>query len=499
MTAVLEGLECPPLHYTVPEHVATYGPEVADLAAAAGIPLDPEQRLLPDACFAVDETDRLVATEVGCAAPRQTIKTHGGKACSLADLVIFRVPNALWSAHLRDTAYEVFRNQYGTGLADLFENYDWLRRLVYEIKDSDGGERSITLRPLKAGDPKPSLKFVARSERGGRGLSGERVTFDEALFLKPSMTAAMVPILSSKSMEGQVQVRYLGSPGLLSSASWRSIRDRGRSGLAKALAWLEFGTERTACMHEDCSHAIGAPGCALDREDLIRAANLAIGRRMDLRFVMETERESLTPADFMRERMGWWDDPPEGGGVLDLAAWAMWARHGEQRMVGPVLSVEVAPDRSESTIGAGWWIDGKPHLEVVEDRPGTDGVVARCKELAAEYQGRRVVLDADTEAAGFKPALEDVGLDVVMVSRAQRVAACGRWFDLGRVGGLTHNGDPELAEAIKAARWKDVGDGARVLSRKESAGDIKSLYAIVLALFGLEQAGVYVLEGSLGR
>src|SRR4051812_6697535 len=100
-TAVI--LERPPLHHHVPEHVGTYGPEVADFAAAAGLPLDPEQQLFPDAAYAYDSTGRLVSTEVGCAAPRQNVKSHAGKACALADLALFGEPDCLWTAQLRET------------------------------------------------------------------------------------------------------------------------------------------------------------------------------------------------------------------------------------------------------------------------------------------------------------------------------------------------------------------------------------------------------------
>lgn len=482
---VLAGLGCPPQWHHVPAHVDTYGAEVADFFAAAGQDLDPEQRLVTDAMYAVDAQDRLVATVVGASAPRQNVKTHAGKAAALADLGLFRVPECLWTAHLRPTAYDAFRNKFGTGLADLFDNYDHLRRLVLDITDSDN-DVSITLKPARAGQPTPSLSFVTRSERGGRGLSGLRVTFDEALFLKESMTSAMVPVLSAQSMSGQVQLRYLGSPGLLSSTVWRGVRDRGRTGTAKRLAWIEWAASRVRpqCGTERCQHAKGTAGCVLDREDLIRAGNLAIGRRMDIEFVMQTERDELTPEGFARERMGWWDDPVAGGGVLDLVAWGELAV-GVRPMASPVLSVEVALDRSVSTLGAAWDIGGRPHLEVVEDHPGTGWVIGRVVELCERYAGRGVVVDAGTEAAGLVGGLEAAGLSVLVVNNAARVAACGGFYDAATTGALTHNGDPAISAAIAAARWKDSGDGARVFSRRRSAGDIAALYAVVLALHGL--------------
>lgn len=473
---------CPPRWHHVPPSVGTYGPEAADLAAAVGLELDLEQRLVVDAMFAVDGRDRLVATEVGGAGPRQNFKTHVAKTGALADLVLFHQPECLWTAHMRDTAYDAFRNPYGTGIADLFDNFDWLRRLVEEIKDSDG-ERSIRLRPKSAGLPRPTLEFITRSERGGRGLTGRRVTFDEALFLKPSMTSAMIPILSAQSMSGQVQVRYFGSPGLLHSQVWREVRDRGRPGTAAALAWIEWAAERVACGATDCGHAPGTVGCALDREDLVRAANLAVDRRIDIRFVMRTERDSMTPVDYMRERLGWWEDPPAGGGVLDLEAWAKLAT-GAQPMAGPVFSLEVALDRAATTVGAVWDVEGKPHAEIVQDGPGVGWVVARMVELTARYGGPGVVIDTGTEAAGLIEPLTDAGVTVLPVNSRARIVACGDFYDLATSAAMTHSGDPALATAVAAARWKEVGDGARVFTRRRSVGSIAALYAIVLALWG---------------
>lgn len=478
---------CAPRWMHVPDHVDTYGPEVADLAADVGLTLDPEQRLVTDAMYAVDAEDRLVATEVGASGPRQNFKTHVAKAAALADLVLFREPECVWTAHLRDTAYKAFRDPEGTGLADLFDNFDFLRRLVEDITDSDG-QRSITLKPKSAGMPRPTIEFSTRSDRGGRGYTGRRVTFDEALYLKASMTAAMVPILSARSMTGRVQVRYLGSPGVKSSDVWREVRDRGRPGTARALAWIEWAAEQVACEAMDCPHTLGTEGCALDREDLVRQANLAIDRRIDIRFVMETERTALTPEDYMRERLGWWDEPVDGGGVLDLNVWGGLAV-GNQEQVFPTLGVEVALDRSSALIGAAWEVDGKPHLELVQPKKaGTDWIPDRVTELWQRYACPLVVLDAGTEAASLAPALEERGVELLMVTGAKRAAACGAFWDAAMGRKLTHNGDPLIAEAIGNARWKDVGDGARVFSRRKSAGDISALYAVTLALAGHEEA-----------
>lgn len=483
---------CAPLHAYVPEHVGTYGDEVADLAESAGLALDPEQRLVLDAMYAHDARGRLAVTEIGCAAPRQNLKTHVGKAACLADLVLFDEPEALWSAHLRTTSDKTHAE-----LVDIFDNYDHLRRLVHSTPDSDG-EKAIVLRRPGVGLPHPRLDFMTRSERGGRGLSGRRVNFDEALFLKPSMTAAMIPVLSAQSMSGMVQVRYLGSPGLLSSASWRAVRDRGRAGTAARLAWFEWAAKRRPCATDDCEHAVGTEGCVLDDPELVRQANLAIGRRMDIEFVMTTEREGMTPQDYMRERMGWWEDPPEGGGPIDLVAWRALSIGTIDDPEAPILGVDVALDRSRATIGAAWRVAGKPHVEVVDEQRGVDWVLLRLAEIAPRYGVRTVAVDGATEAAQLIPALEALGLKVEKLGGQDRAAACGTFYDLATVAGMTHNGDPAIADAIAAARWKSAGDGAKAFTRRGSAGSIAPLYAVVLPLQVLVSQPVRTFWGAVG-
>ncbi len=477
---VLTGLERPPLHHHVPTHVGTYGPEVADFAAAAGLPLDPEQQLLPDAAYAYDDTGRLVSTEVGCAAPRQNVKTHGGKACALADLALFDVPDCLWTAHLRSTSDDAFRNASGTGLADLFDAYDHLRRRVDTITDSDG-EKSITLRPRSVGLPKPTLKFMTRGVGSGRGLVGRRVTYDEALFLKPSMVSAMLPILSAQSMTGQVQVRYLGSPGLLPSQVWREVRDRGRAAVEQSLAWLEWAAVRRPCQREDCLHLVGSEGCALDDPALIRQANLAVDRRIHIRFVMETERRGMTPEDFMVERMGWWRDPVNTtGGDLDLMRWATLADLKAPRARPMMFGVDVGEDRTAS-IGAVWRRpDGGVQVELIEHGLSPLRTPARLLELHAAWGGS-IILGGP--AASLERDLP--GVPVHVATSAEFSAACGAFDDLLRSGGVHHAEDGPLTDAVAVAKWRSVGtSGERAWQLKDSLG-IGPLAAVTRALHGL--------------
>lgn len=488
---------CEPAWKHVPGCVGTYGDMVADLADAAGMTMLPEQRMALDAMYAHDARGRLVATEFGCAAPRRNIKSHIGKAAALADLVLFGEPDCLWTAHLVATTRDVFTNDKGNGLSQLFENYDFLRRMVHEITDNSG-EQAIRLRRPRVGAPQPAIKFIARSERGGRGLSGRKVTFDEALFLQPAMLSAMIPVLAAESMDGGVQVRYLGSPGRLKSASWRAIRDRGRAGDARRLAWLEWAAPHVSCELDPCSHAVGTPGCALDREDLIRAANLTIDKLMDIDFVLGTERLALTPEDYMGERLGWWQDPPVGGGdALDVERWADLPDLREQPRPPLVFGVDVGEDRTAS-IGAAWRRPGAVQVMLGVAPDGrldvgltTDEALDRLVELCQKWSGR-VVLGGPSEP--LERDLRRRGVRVSVLSSADFAATCGDLADRVRAGAVRHGNQIELNDSVAGARWRSVGTAGERAWRLKDAIGISPLAAVTRAAGGLLARPVQSLE-----
>jgi hypothetical protein len=490
---------CAPLHEHRPPAVGTYGDEVADLADAAGMTLFPEQRMALDVMYAHDARGRLVATEFGCSAPRRNVKSHIGKAAALADLVLFGEPDCLWTAQLKATTDDVFANDKGNGLAQIFESYDFLRRMVAEVADNNN-EQAIRLKRPGAGKPQPALKFMARSERGGRGLSGRKVTFDEALFLKAPMLSAMIPVLAAESIDGGVQVRYLGSPGRLQSAAWRAIRDRGRAGNETRLAWLEWAAPREPCdLGRDCTHVPGSPGCALDRPHLIRAANLAVDRLIDIDFVLGTERLALTAEDFGGERMGWWQDPPaEGTGDLDLARWRELADPGSLPRRPLVFGVDIGEDRTAS-IGAVWRrpdgiqaMIGVDQQDRVDVGLTPDQVKPRLVELCKRWSGR-VALGGPS--AALEDELRRAGVQVEVITAADFASACGAFEDRLRAGTIRHDGNqPELDASVGSAKWRQVGTaGERAWQLKDAPG-IGPLAAVTRALASLMARPERVLE-----
>lgn len=459
-----------PAYRWMPEYRDTLGPEVIEVAELAGFTPDPEQRLALDWTFAFGPAGKVAVRDFGICAPRQNLKTGYLKMCALGWLYITEQRLTVWSAHEFGTAQESFRD-----MCQLIEDCPDLDAEVKQIHRGNG-EEAIELR----GDRR--LRFKARTKSGGRGLTGSKIVLDEAMYLTPTHMGALVPTLRAVP---DPQLILAGSAGMVSAAVWRGYRDRGRAGDDAGLGWLEWADpDPGGCRSgRDCDHGLHRIGCALDDRARWWACNTALGRRIT-EDTLAADRRNMTPAEFARETLGWWEDPPAGGGVLDLDLWASLAV-GTKPMSKPYLSVEVALDRSVATIGAAWTVKDRPHLEVVEDHPGVGWVVPRVIALAGKYNAGGVVLDSGTEAAGLADALETAGIRVTKVSAAERIAACGGFYDAASSAGVTHNGDPAISEAITSARWKDVGDGARTFSRRKSAGDIAALYAVVLALHGL--------------
>lgn len=481
------GLLAAPNHFTHPEWSVSLGPEVAEVAAMAGLPPYPEQALLLDELFAVDPLvpSRSAAFEVGLVCARQQLKTGLLKLAALGWLFVDPQDLVIWSAHEFGTAQEAFRDMQALIAAapELSSRVARIRTSpVEEIETRDGAR----------------LRFKARTSGGGRGLTGSKVILDEAYALEPGMLGALLPTLISV---GDPQVVYASSAGQARSVALRAVRDRGRRG-ARRLAYAEWCAPRVACDLVTCRHDPGTPGCALDRVDLWREACVVTARRDPENMeVIAGLRAALPPAQFMRECLGWWDEPT-GDAPIPEAVWSGMADPGSGIVSEPTVVLEVTPERDWAcVVAAGGSADGRVHVEITSNsvtgdwdhRPGVDWVVPRLAGM-----GRRVWVAAGSAAESVVPDLERAGVLVDRVPAASVPAACGRFYDLAVSGGLAHPEQSDLAAAVVSARQKWLGDKAFTWVRPDGAGDLTPLYAATLAVWVAEGAGsVYESRGMV--
>src|SRR5262245_37459467 len=98
-----------PRHRTNPGARSSAGPEAVDLAAAAGLRLDPWQAAGLEDALGEDSRGNWAAFEVGLIVPRQNGKGSILEARELAGLFLFGEELILHSAHEFKTAAEAFR------------------------------------------------------------------------------------------------------------------------------------------------------------------------------------------------------------------------------------------------------------------------------------------------------------------------------------------------------------------------------------------------------
>lgn len=482
------SLAVEPAYRSVPAFSRTLGPEVADLARLAGFGPDPEQELALDAIFAIDEQDRSVAFEVAVIACRQNLKTGLFKQAALGWLFVTDERLVVWSAHEFRTAQEAFRD-----LDELITGSDVLRRRVKHIYHGNGDEAIELVTGAR-------LIFKARTKAGGRGLSGRKVILDEGFALQPMHMGALLPTLSAQP---DPQVLYGSSAGLAESAVLRGVRDRGRAGGDRRLAYLEWCAPPPAdvCEAGDrCTHALTAKGCGCDDPGNWGRANPQMGRRITVEYVA-AERRALPPEEFGRERMGWWDDPGEDAHPFPADRWGERVDAEAPRPSGPALAVAVTRDRSMAAIGSAGRVDDLSHVDVLDHRAGTGWIVGRAVELYDEVGACALVLDPTGPAGALEKDLLEAGFStkpgpgerrLVVISARECAQACGALVDDVVNDRIRHRDRAELNTAARIVRTRPLAD-AYAWSRKDSPGDITPLEVITLARHGFATFG---LEGD---
>lgn len=403
------------------------------------------------------------AMRVGLVCPRQNGKNAIIEARALAGLFILGERLIVYSAHLGDTANEVFRR-----FQELIEANDWIAREVRHIWRANGKEAI----ELKSGQ---RIKFKTRTATSARGLSGDLVFFDEAMIFPEAAHASAFPIISARP---NPQVWYTGSAvneevhadGRVLTA----VREGAVSGESESLAYFEWSIDKS-----DPSELTQRE--SLD-EALLRQANPALGRRISLEYLRQEQEaffydlESLAVERF---GVGRWPALSGDSGVISSATWnhLIDVESGASEVC---FGFDVSPNRSTAAIGvAGKRPDGRTHIGVVETGRGTGWVVPHLIELAKE-KPIAFVCDGASPAASLVPELEQAGIEVKIASSAESAQAYGMFIDAVAQDTLRHRGTSELATAVRGAKERRMGEAA-AWGRRTSISDISPLVACTLA------------------
>ncbi len=445
--------------------------EAADLARALGDQVDEPEIAALRVLLAEDAKGRRIALESGLFCGRQNVKTWAGQRMVIYRGWVHSLKRIVWTAHLYKTTQDTFNELVG-----LIESHSWLEQQVLKISRGNG-EEGIQLRNGC------QIDFVARSQKSARGWAADEVVGDEGLFLTPLMFGAVFPTLSSRP---DPHFTHLSSPGVPSSEVIRGVRDRGRAGGDPSLSYGEWTSPREVCEDPACSHKPGSVGCQLDDLEKVRAANPAHPRRISLDYI-QGERRAMPVAEYMRERMGWWEDPPttEESSLFPLEQWAE-RRHDDSVIpdgTAIAFAVDTSWDRQRSWISvAGLNEAGVPHVEIVETGFGQDWVIPWLRPRVEERRPLAIGLQGgnapvSTLADALKKEFGDL---VVELSGTDSARACGMLYDAVDKGPLAHIGQDPLDDAVKEGVARPMGEGW-VLDRKTSPVDVAGLFATCAA------------------
>lgn len=462
-TSVLPGAQSPRLR-SVPPFSASAGDEAVELAAAAGLLLDPWQRDVLRGALAEREDGGWSTFEVGVVVPRQNGKGAILEARELAGLFLFGERLILHSAHEFRTAVEAFLR-----ILQLIESTPDLDHLVKKVSRSHGDEGI----ELKSG---ARLNFVARTGGSGRGLSADTVILDEAFNLPDAAISALMPTMSARE---NPQIWYTSSA--VNAEEHRNgwvltrLRNRALAGEDPSLAYFEWSADEERYKADPDAYALDEQAWA--------EANPGLGMRIPTDHV-QNEQRTMAPKPFAVERLGIGDWPKEAdaSSVFGEGAWEACIDLAAVLPESFALAADAPPDRSEAYVAAA----GVGHVEITETKRGLGWVFDYLAEKARKHNCT-VAIDGRGALAGLIPKLEDAGVRVLTLNASDVAKGCGQFYDAVVERRLSHLDDPMLNLAVNGATQRPLGD-AWAWDRKSATVSISPLIAATNALYAASSA-----------
>lgn len=440
----------------------------------------------------------------GLAVPRQNGKNGGLEVRELFGLVVLHEA-ILHTAHQVKTSRKAFKRLkhfFGETDDDPDAKFPELNALVAEVRNTNGQE-AIVLKDVwlvdgievrSKGRPVGRrvervaaggfIEFATRTQRGGRGTTYDLLVIDEAQHLSEEDLAAVRPVISS-ARGGNAQVIYLGTPPdpekISEGVGQAWTRIRAGAGKAKDLAWIEYGAPDGPMPDLDDVELLYAANPSLE----VRHGNGDFGLSLDVIFGEDGhggEKADLTPADYARERLGWWGNPEAKThrGVIDMSQWRELKVPGNTVPTSGLLVVDCSPDQEWTTVALAAPGEGGRPLVLVQHEEGTSWAGARVEAMADGLQLVEAVSLTPT-AAHLTTALTAAGVAHQILSKADVRAACTPFQLMIPAGEFEHVGQPELEAAARQAITRYVG-GVQEWDTRNPKIDISPLVASSVAV-----------------
>lgn len=439
-----------------PPYEYTLGPEARELAARAGLYLDPWQADGIDLILAVRADGKWACFECAELVARQNGKGSILEVRALAGLFLLGEKLIMWSAHEYKTAMEGFRRMRGliTRLGKrLSENLIEVDGILIKVINTNGEEGFERL------DTNARIRFIARSKGSGRGFSGDCNLIDEALAYTADQQEALMPTMSAIA---NPQTIYTSSPPLTGDSGevMYALKARAEAGGDDSLGYRDWGCAGDLDHLEDID---------LDDKALWAASNPTLGGRISIEAVIR-ERRSMSDRGFARERLGVWPKRALGNVVIDTAKWALMADENSRRAGAVAIGVDLSILRDYAAVCVyGLRADGLGHVQLADYRAGTRWLVPRLVELRstlgpiafamgrATFAFLKTALDADNFELPEDEDEPEQG-DLAIVGAVEMAAGCGQILEAIREGSFRYVPARNLDVAVAGVKTKASGD-----------------------------------------
>lgn len=226
---------------SVPDFATSDAEEALDLADRCGLELMTWQQYALTVSLGVRPDGLWAARQVGLIVPRQNGKSYLVAARILAGLFLLDEQLITYTAHEFKTALEVFH------LVDAAAGSTRATRRLMRPTRLTAGQETVQLRTGQR------FKVMARTNKSGRGFSGDCVFLDEALEIRDEAPIkALMPTLSARA---NPQLWTLSSAGDPTSVWLKSVRGRGMRGSPGCASWSGPPASRPTTATRTCGWA----------------------------------------------------------------------------------------------------------------------------------------------------------------------------------------------------------------------------------------------------
>lgn len=439
--------------------------DVIDLSSTFGLELDDWQQWLLWSALGERADGSWSAMRVGYCVPRQNGKSMLLLARAIAGALLFGEKKIIISAHLQDTAREIF-NDFVT----LRDENPLLDRKVKKVMTAINREYIEFYNGAK-------IQFKARTGAGGRGFSCDCLLLDEAQKLT---RAAWVSINSTMSARPNPQVWLLGTVPTPEDESdvFTQFRQNVLEELEHRASWTEWGAEKT----DDPA-----------LEETRRKANPAWDIRINHE-VVEGEYQSYSTDEFAIDRLGIWPEHTGGSRLITALQWSDTAVTEAPTGGIKTFGVAFSHNGDRMSVCGAMHLDDTTHVEIVGKYSGSTeaGVAALAKWLAEPERKASTACIAISggDAETLKAALLKLKVStkaIKVLTTTDYVAATAMTYNAFKektVTHLKHDGQKVLDDSVEISDKKGRGqNGAWGWVPTTADGDETPVEAMSVALW----------------